>query len=230
MKHIRNLKALAMVLGLVAAFAAVPALASASPVLQNSSGGTVAVGTGISGTSSNLTFTGVGPAGNLECSTSKLGGKVVTNSGSLIEGEIESASFTGPENPSGTACKTSIKIGGNAVTASIAVSGLPWCLESTGTTTWSVTGAKCPVAVESPITFTATLFEKGVTNRGTCIYKTGSMIGGTFNTGTSPLKLKITGGGAFTKTGGTFTACPASGSLSGEFTLKEAAGGELKIN
>jgi hypothetical protein len=44
MRHMRNLKVLALVLGVVTAFAAVPAFASAAPELQTSAGAKVAAG------------------------------------------------------------------------------------------------------------------------------------------------------------------------------------------
>jgi hypothetical protein len=238
MKHIRNLKLLALVLGVVVAYAAVPAFASASPVLEKAAGGVVVTGTGITGTSSNLVFTGAGPAGNLECTNSVLAGTVTENSGTFIKGNITTATFKGTEkDPESTeACKTSIKIGGNAVTATVIVNTLPICLYTKVKGSFTTTGKNCSgvtseAEAEAKIKFTATLFEKGVTNRGTCIYETGSMIGGTTTNGTSALELNITGGGTFTKVGGTFAACPATGSLSGLFLLKETTGGgQLKIS
>jgi hypothetical protein len=162
---------------------------------------------------------------------------VTENSGTSLKAEIESASFTGIENPGGTACKSSITIGGNAVTVTVEVESLPWCLYSEESGKWDLRGKKCSLVTSTtetptPIEFTLKYFEKGVTARSKCHYKTTADIGGTYVTNTSPLVLTITKGGPveLVPSLSTFSDCSHHGSLSGTFTVTESGGGALKAS
>jgi len=74
------------------AFAAVPALASASPVLTRA-GVAVATGSAITGQSTTVLFTT--SSGTITCQTADLAGTLTKNNGTEVEGEITSASYTG---------------------------------------------------------------------------------------------------------------------------------------
>ncbi len=210
-----------MIAGLVSlvafvAFGVVPALAAASPELQTAAGAKVAVGTAVKGTSGNLVFDTA--KGNLECKESVLGGKVTENTGTHIQGTISEAKFTAV---GGGKCATTIPW----VTTEITPENLPWCLTSIGTDEWTLNGGDCVSSL--PIAFEAHIFFLGA-KVTTCTFSASHVVG-TFNTKAAPLKLKISNQ-AFQYVAGNKEFCAeGGGTLTGEFTLKTSAGGELKI-
>lgn len=192
-----------------AAMAVVPALASASPVLTDASG-TVAVGSKISATSTT-TENAIFKAGSTEvkCNENKMTGTVKTNSGSLIEGTIESASFASELTSEATDCDGGELFGPTTVDIPGLVAGKShWCIKSTKTADqWELIGANCGTASG---TLTFVLTGKFLT----CRYTRSTSVVGTFTTNTSPATLKVTGEPEFTGTGeGNSFLCPATGKI-----------------
>jgi hypothetical protein len=218
-KYPMSRKMIAGFISLVAlvVFGAVPAMAFASPELQTSAGAKVAVGTEIKGTSGNLVFTTA--KGNLECKESVLSGAVTENTGTHIQGTISKASFTAV---GGGKCATTIP----GVTTEITPENLPWCLTTVGTNEWTLNGGDCTSS--KPIAFEAHIFFLGA-KVTTCTFSR-TEVTGSYNTNASPLKLKVGASQTFSYVAGNKEFCAeAGGTLTGEFTLKTAAGGELKI-
>jgi|SRR5215218_8213511 len=187
-----------------AAMAVVPALASASPVLTN---GSTAVTTGtkiIGKNTGNTKFTT--SLGTVECTNAKMTGTLTTNSGTSIEGNIETAEFN---NGVGNPCTTSF-LGNVTVTPK----KLPWCLKAKSTftaDTFQLSSGACAGGGTMEFTLDSTTV-------GECTYvSTGTPpITGTFTTGTGTLKTEKQG--AFTKSaGGSF--CPSGGELDMTFDL-----------
>lgn len=211
-----NKRMLAACVSLVAfaAFAVVPAIASASPELQTSAGAKVATGTAIKAFSSNLVFSS--SKGNLECAENTLNGKVTENSGTSIKGEISSATFKA--SGGGSECKTSIPGG----TATITPEGLPWCLSTIGTDEVTITGCS------GTIGFSAQIKVFGFTV-ATCKFAANPDIVATYKTSTSPLVLTIKSGPFKYVSGNTEFCSSTGGTLSGSFTVTTSAGGALKV-
>jgi hypothetical protein len=201
-------KILAICAALVA-FVALPAVASAAPELQDSSGTKVAVGSSLTATNNgNIVFTGSNGV-NVTCSESSMGGEVKTNSGTLIEGTIKSASFTGA---GGGACASN-GLGAVTVTIPGLVSGTShWCIKTTKTAdAFELIGANCGTA-SGTLTFVLH------TEFGACSYKRTSSVTGTFTTNTVPAVLTLGGEPEFTKEEGSFL-CPSSGKLDAKYNL-----------
>jgi hypothetical protein len=191
----------------LAAFA-LPALASASPVLTDSAGKAVAVGTEITGKNvGNTLFTG---AFNVTCSTADLSGKVTENSGTSIKGEVPagSASFTG----TGTGGDCTSALGNTKVTVNSAL-----CLATTKIADqFEVTGCGANVT-----------FTLEITGTGPCKYKAAKVLA-TFTTAPADAQVTVTEQPAELEEGGFF--CPSSGKLDMVFALTTKAGGTLTIS
>jgi len=195
------------------AFAALPAIAAASPVLQE---GGVNVPTG-----STITATNVGntvmttSAGNIECTTSMMGGTLTVNSGTLIEGDIEEATFTGTESEE----RCSGPLGAVRVTPT----SLPWCLKAGGklaADTFELRGGLCTEASR------AVVFTLDTSFFGECTYSRGNVTG-TFTTGGTQAHLTASEV-EFTRIAGGF-GCPASGKLDMTYKLETTNGTALQI-
>jgi hypothetical protein len=195
---------LATVIGLLA-FAAVPAMASASPVLKEGTT-TVPVGSSIQGTNSGNILLTTG-SGIVTCTGSTLGGTLTTNGGTSIAGDINSASFTG--TGSGGTCTSTFF--GNP-TFSVTPEHLPWCITSTTLGSFTVRGGGCS-AKEEELRFT-------LTNAlvGECTYERPKVIG-TYVANVTPVKLTVGSGQTFTRVAGG-GLCPSTGTLSGGWTLE----------
>jgi opacity protein-like surface antigen len=187
------------------AFAAVPALASASPVLKDKKG-TVAVNALIQATNvGNVKLTT--SLGTIECQTSVLTGKVTKNNGTEIEGDIETASFTGTgsEGKCTTAFLGDIKVEPKK---------LPWCIKAgvgkLAKDAFNVTSGACPGGGAMEFTLNSSL-------AGACTY-TKAAVEGTFNTG-PPEALLTVSEQEFKKSAGGFL-CPSSGKLDMQYTLE----------
>jgi hypothetical protein len=203
-------KILAICAALVA-FAALPAMASASPVLQNS-GTTVATGSGIKATNVGNTVMTTS-LGSVECSTSTMAGTLVTNSGTLIEGNIESAAFSG----TGENGKCTGPFGDVTVT----VPSLPWCIKTTKTMHQiEIRGGKCS---EAPRAVTFILHS----SFGECKYTRASVLG-TLTTGGTQAHLTASGV-EFAGETNPF-GCPSSGKLDMTYKLETTGGTALQIN
>lgn len=185
----------------IAAFAAMPAVASASPELQTSGGVKSTVGETISATDTgNIVFTS--NLGSVTCSESTLHGQVVANSGKLIEGTIESASFTG--NGGGTCSSWT---GGVTVTPE----NLHWCIKSSSNGKFSLRGGGCNEA-ERNLAFTLHF------SFGSCKFERSGGVAGTYGMNVSPVILTLTGEPEFTRVSGGF-GCPSSGKLHAEYEM-----------
>jgi hypothetical protein len=206
-------KILAICAALVA-FVAMPAVASASPELVEN-GARVATGTKITAKNSgNVRLTT--SIGTLTCTEAHMGGTLVTNSGKLVEGTIESASFTGP---GGGKCEGSGFLSSYTVTAE----GLHWCVKTTSTVadTFAIRGGGCNEATR-PITFT--LHGEVIS----CKYSR-SEVTGTYNTKTDPLTLTTGASQTFAGDAGNSGFCPSSGTLDAAFNLTTTNGTNLTM-
>lgn len=198
------------------AFAAVPALASATPVLKDSAG-TVAVGTAIAGT--NIGNTKMTTSlGTIECQTSVVTGTVAKNNGTEIEGNVETASFTG----TGTGGKCTTAFLGNV---EVVANKLPWCLKAGGKLAkdaFNITSNKCSGGGTMEFTLNTEV-------AGTCTY-TAPSVSGTYTTGTNAATRAVltVSEQEFTKSAGGFF-CPGSGKLDMQFNLETNNSEKLPI-
>jgi hypothetical protein len=160
------------------ALALAPAAASASPVLTYPTGTALASG-------SLLQITNIGVAlftereWHLECPTAKFTGKLVTNSGSVIEIELSAMEIHGVGT--GGDCRQDRTKEGKTETGgsvNVTYSGLPWCLRTNpllGTDAFDIRGGTCG---KEPKPATLTFNYTGLTG---CSYETAA-IKGTYTT------------------------------------------------
>jgi len=215
-----KLIAACMALAAFAAFAVMPALASAanSPLVVEN-GVAIPVGSKILATNVGTTKMTTS-LGTIECSTAILTGELTSNTTGNVKGNITSAKFggtgalqAGAEEPE---CTTQAIFGGNTtITANSATNGLPWCIEATSAMAndeFQVRGNSC-ANLARPIRFAM-----DITNLGTCVYQRTGAIPGTFTTSTTDSTLSISEV-EFAKFEGGF-ACPSSGKLDMTFTME----------
>jgi hypothetical protein len=205
-----------MVLTALFAYAVMPAMASASPEIGETSGGVfmrLATGTRFIGTNvGELKFTG---SVNVGCDHGSLTGELHVNSGSEITGNI-----TGVQ-ANGTGTSTDCTAGGEStrVTWSVAGSGheLPWCLKSTGEDKFTVRGNSC-TNPSRPVTIAFDYTGIGLT----CKYKKEGTFSGSFETDTSGQDAVLTMSEQEVKSTseGNNIFCPTSGKLDMSFTLE----------
>lgn len=199
----RKLFATCVSLAVFAALAVVPALASASPVLTEGTT-TVPVGAKILATNSgNLLFTT--SSGTVTCTKSKMTGTVLKNNGTEIEGTIETASFTGEGTEE--RCKSTFIFNPQF---KVTPENLPWCIRSGAKDTFSVEAGDCKEAKNLRFTLDSSV--------GNCTYERASVTG-TFETNVTPVTLKVGASQTFTRVAGG-SICPATGTLSGGWTLE----------
>jgi hypothetical protein len=203
-------KILAICAALVAfaAMAAAPAFASPNLTLREN-GVSVPTGSLIQATQEgNIVFnTGVGP---VTCTTSTLTGKVTTNSGTEVAGNVEKASFTGTgaEGKCTTAFIGDVKVDPEA---------LPWCIKAGGklaTDTFEIRGGGCSESSKS-LQFT-------LTGSATCTYTRANVTGSYNTTGTQAI-LTIGASQTFNGVAGNSFICPSSGTLVGKYKLETDA-------
>jgi len=208
------------------AFAVVPAIAAASPVLTDN-GTALGVGASVRGTNSGAILLSTS-SGNVECTEAQLNGTVAENSGTSIKGNIEVAkSFFHGDDPEEAKCTSNISdLAGGTATMKVTLEGTTWCLSSGAKDTWSIRGGACGAAAE-PLRFIFDLTSHTGGNLGECTYERAEVTG-TFNTKTTPATLTIGASQTFTKKSGLF--CPASGTLSGAFTIETPNGTGLSIS
>jgi len=205
----------------IAAFAVVPSLASANPILTEPTGTALAVGSKITATNVGNT-TLVTSTGTLTCTTAILTGTVTSNTTATgAAGEITDAKFggtgatqAGAEEPECT--------GSNFFTPNTTITpkqSLPWCLQAgAAADTFTVKGGKCGGAQ------TSIAFKLDVTGIGTCEYTRAATVNGT---------LVTDGGGANENTGAISEVpwtlasgpglCPSEGKLNMRFSLETDA-------
>lgn len=206
----------------LAAFA-LPAAASAanSPVLTHPTGTVLGKGASIDGHNTTLIVLKSGSTVLTECSSATLTGTLTKNESNTVEGNIETATFsgTGPEREGDKEC-TSPGLGNFSVDTNLG-NGTPWCIRSTSTMAedeFQVRGGKCTEAARS-ITFVLTS-----TTVGTCKYNRTEALKGIYTTDTPGIQdaiLHFTSGTSteFKKEEGGIL-CPSTGNLEGSFTLE----------
>jgi hypothetical protein len=188
----------------LAAFMAVPAIASASPVLTES-GSAVATGQKILATNSgNILLTT--SSGTVTCTKSQMTGTLVTNSGSNIEGTIESGSWKGEGTEE--RCKSTFLF---SPQFKVTPEGFHWCITSSTVGSATVRGGACNAGAAN-LSFTLD------SSFGNCKYSRAS-VAATYSTGVTPVKLTIAAGQTFTLVEGG-EICPGTGTLSGAYTLE----------
>jgi hypothetical protein len=218
----KKIIAACMALAAFAAFAVMPAVSSASPVLTHPTGTKYCANGGSLGEPCTVTATNIGitkfNASGLvvECSKDLLTGKITKNNGTEIEGTIETASFKGAEPEE--LCKSNL--GATKVTTTVG-NGVPWCVKAETNAAkediLTVRGNSCANAARS-ITFA---FDIGSLE---CKYErttaTGPIVG-TYTTDTTGDAVGTIGAaGSGTVREGTNFLCPATGTLEMSFTLE----------
>lgn len=209
-----------MALAAFAAFAIVPAMASAKntpQVVEN--GAPLAPNTKILATNVGITKMTTS-LGTVECTTASMTGELTKNTTGTVEGTITEAKFGGTGAQLSGApepeCTTAAFFGGDTtITPNQATNGLPWCIRSTeamATDEFQVRGNSC-ANLARPIRYAM-----DITNVGTCVYQRTTAIPGTFTTSTTDSTLSISEV-EFTKFEGPFT-CPSSGKLDMTFTME----------
>ena len=158
-------KKILLSLAALVAFAAVPAAASASPILEDHAGNDTAVGTAIKATNLGNTILTSG-FGNVTCSTSTLEGKVTANETGNVKGAIEKASFTGTAT-NGRCVSTIFGV----ASAQVTVENLPYELQATAADKWDITD---PVGLR----FTFDLFNSSNASVGSCTFERKAAEGG----------------------------------------------------
>jgi hypothetical protein len=190
------------------AFAAVPAIASASPVLTE--GGVALKPTAESGgkilatNSGNIVLTT--SIGNVTCTKSTLTGSLLKNSGSHIEGTAEKATFT---NNAGGDCSSTFPFN---PTFEVVPENLHWCITSATAGAWSIRGGGCNEAGKN-LRFTLK------SSAGYFCTFERATVTGTYVTGVSPATLKVGSSQTFGRTAGADGVCPPSGTLDGGWNL-----------
>jgi hypothetical protein len=199
----------------LAAFAVVPSLASAKPVLTHPTGTVAPVGT-------KITATNVGNAtlsnglGHVTCSTAILTGEVTSNStANGIQGTLTKAEFGGTgskivNDPEPECTGTGFYAGGAGVTTNP-----PYCLQAIGTTdTVAIRGGACGGVLGKP---TFKLSVTTIFGTVTCEYASTSAEGLTGSLVTDASGQQAEGSlseQGFTKTAGSGGECPSEGKLS----------------
>lgn len=165
------------------------------------------------------------PLGNVECAKVTLTGTLISNSGTQIQGEINTANFSGtPANSASTHCSGPGGLGTITVTPSHTNSGpeheyeggkksksLPWCIKVEGANDeFSVRGGSCTDATR-PLLFT---LDSSIL--GSCTYRKASLVG-TYTTHPVDAVMTISNQEFTRVTGSSF--CPSSGDLDMSFTL-----------
>lgn len=225
-----------------AAFFVVPSIASASPELTVPTGTTAAVGSNIVGTNTGVTKMTLVGQEPVECDEAFMTGKVVTNTGTHVLGEITTAEFRGTpgeKTPTVNAhCKS--PLGNVTVTPSKTsnvihnnVNSLPWCITSAGSKNtfevWakpSGAGETCHSATKRKLTF-ALHSAIGVK----CSYENeAAVISGTYTTHPSDAVLTITNQRFLEVPATASVFCPNTGDLDMSFTLETESGAAIYIS
>lgn len=211
----------------IAAFAVVPSLASAKPVLTEPTGTVINVGaaecTGKPGICILATNVGnstlVTSTGTLTCTTVSLTGRLISNStAGGAKGEIHSASFGGTGTTAAGEPAPECT-GSNFFTPNTSITpsqSLPWCLETGEGDTFTVKGGSCGAQ-------TSINFKLAVTGVGTCEYTRAATVNGTIQTdGVAPAETENTGG--ISEVPWTLVSgpglCPGEGKLNMRFKLE----------
>jgi hypothetical protein len=172
-----------MALAALTALAVMPAAASASPRLCETTADhvtchNIAVGSKILATSVGGVPDMVDASGNtlLTCSTATMTGTLKKNNGTEIEADIDTATFAGTGTLQEGEAECTGTFGNNTVHTNIG-NGTPWCLKATGAVdTWTLRGNSC-TSPSRPITFVL-----ASTTVGSCKYSRTAAVQGTYIT------------------------------------------------
>jgi hypothetical protein len=191
------------------ALAFIPGIATAKndPLLTYPTGTTMATGGKIRAVNiGEVSLTG--SSGTTTCTSASLKGVLQKNSGTEVEADISSASFSGAGGDG--RCKGPSE-------GWLSAGGLSWCLRSTpemATDEFQIRGGACSKEITSTqITFNVP------TAMLECVYERAPAIAGTFRTHPEDSVLSL-GKVEFKKVSGGFT-CPASWYLDSSFTLEK---------
>lgn len=207
---------------------ALPAVASASPEIGETNNGVwekLAPNATITATNVGETLM-TNSSGSVltRCTKADLHGTLLENSGTVVQGEISSATFTG----TGSESRCTATFGNSIVTPNVIAGGvahgLPWCLRADSTMEpdeMQVTGGACGSARD--IRFILDVF--GGTE---CEYQRTTSIPGTFTTDINGKDLEGTiTKQKFTRIRGSSLVCPSEGFLDMTFTLETTTGTPL---
>jgi hypothetical protein len=211
----RNLLKACVPLLAVAAFIVLPATASASPALTSPLGTLAPVGTKFKGTTIGATRMTMGSV-TLECTSGANSGVLLKNTGTFIEGEIQTLEVSG--TAAGGDCTSAL--GDFKVTTSPG-NGLPYCMRTTKTADQlEIRGGSCSSAAR-PITYLIDFTSSGVS----CDYERSTGIMATFTT--TPNDATATQSEvAFSLAAGSSFFCPTSAKLDASITLENFSTGE----
>jgi len=160
------------------------------------------------------------------CTTAVLTGELTKNSGTEIEGNVNSATFTG----SGSESRCTATFGNSIVTPNVEVEeegkkvkhGLPWCIKAGGSLEkdeMTVRGGSCSETARD------IRFILDVLGGVECEYQRTTAIPGTFTTDTSGQDAETTiTKQKFTRIRGSSLVCPSEGFLDMTFTLETDTG------
>jgi hypothetical protein len=202
----RKLIATCVALTAFAALAVMPAMASASPVLTEGKEIVKPPAKILATQSGNILLTT--SSGTVTCTKSKLTGTLITNTGTHIEGTLETATFTGEGTEE--RCKSTFPF---SPQFKVTPENLHWCITAGGALpadTWTIRGGACTEAAKN-LRFTLD------SSFGNCTYELPSVTG-TFETNKTPVTLKVGANQTFNRVAGSI--CPEKGTLSGGWTLE----------
>jgi len=201
----------------IAAFAVVPSLASANPILTEPTGTALASGAKITATNVGITLMHTS-TGDLECTTAILTGDLTSNATATgAKGEITTAKFGGTGATQSGAPEPECT-GSNFFTPNTTITpeiNMPWCLETPAAAdSFTLKGGPCGTPREIK-------FNLDVTGVGTCEYSRTATTNGTLVTdgaGANENTAAITAV-PWTKIGGP-GLCPGTGELTMRFSLE----------
>jgi len=220
-----------MALAAFAAFAVLPSLASANPIITHPTGVVYCPNGGAKGEECKILATNVGetimetPVGPLKCNKASMTGTVTVNETAKgSEGNITSAHFsgTGTTVPGEPEAECTGAFGNASITPTVSATA-PWCLQATeANDKFKLRGGSCSGATK-PIEFAivVTIFGSPVN----CKYERTTLKGpveGTITTDTATGEDAILGieNVEFPVASGQSGFCPSKGELTMKFTLE----------
>jgi len=198
-----------------AAFIVLPAVASASPALTSPLGTLAPVGTKFKGTTIGATKMTLSNGATLECTAGVNSGVLLKNTGTFIEGEIQTLEVSG--TAAGGDCTSSM---GSFKVTTTPGNGLPYCMKTAKTADQlEIRGGSCSSAAR-PITYLVDFTSLGVA----CDYERSTPILATFTT--APTDATATENEVLFKlAAGSSFVCPAEAKLDASMTLENSSTG-----
>jgi hypothetical protein len=196
----RKLLAVPVALGVLVAYALVPAIAAAinDPDLTQPTGTMLTTGSKFKGTNVGAapTFTTYAGSALLQCTKSELTGTLTKNNGTEVEADIETLSVSGT-GPEGRCTGTGVFPPTHWI-FNPGTNGLPWCLRSTPTMKddeVQIRGGSC-TAASRPIRLvqhTTIATSEKPTDVLECVYERTAAITGTYSTHPEDAILNLSG-------------------------------------